>query len=87
MKQVVDTFDATYPAGGESVLPSQLGLRGIDYASIGITTNGYVAQYLTATSKVKLWEGDYDPAAVGPLTQNATADVSAESVRLKFEGN
>lgn len=76
------TFDSTYPANGEVVDLDLLGVNEVLNEAVGLTNGGYVAQYLKATNKVKLWYGDNNNAADGPLIENATTDVSAQSVTL-----
>lgn len=84
------TFDSSYPAGGEPLTASDVGLKKIIYASHGTarnaTTGALPVTYDYTNSKLIAWYGDNNNAADGPLIENATADISAYSVRLQFEG-
>jgi hypothetical protein len=72
------TMDATYPAGGEPVTKAALTPGNGSFLQAMFFPNaGYVPEYIASTQKLMVYEGDYSPAAVGPLTENATADISA----------
>jgi len=72
--------DGAYGAGGtaafedsvQTILGESVTLLGV----ISLDCGGYVPVYDRAADKLKVYEGDYNPAAVGPLTENATADLS-----------
>jgi hypothetical protein len=78
------TFDSSYPSGGEVLdIPSSdeppLSVRG------GLTNGGYYCapvKQADGTYKLKLFYGDNNNASDGPLIENATADMSAESVEV-----
>jgi hypothetical protein len=80
------TFDDSYPAGGEAVTPANFGLTKIVQIDPGISTNGYIVNFISSTSKLKVWNCDYSTATDGPLQENATTDLSAEIVRLRVVG-
>lgn len=81
------TFDATYPAGGESLTAADLGFTSDVFlvtaaAALHSTpTTALVPVYNHATNKLIALEGNYD-AADGPLQEDATADLSAFSCRI-----
>lgn len=73
--------DGAYGAGGtagfKALVEAKVGGSREILAVIGQDCGGYVPVYDKANDKLKVYEGDYDPAAVGPLKENATADLSA----------
>lgn len=71
-------MDSTYPAGGEVISGSPAG-AGYFAASFDVSTTGYVASWDAANQKIKVWYSDNNNAADGPLIENATADISAET--------
>lgn len=80
------TFDDNYPAGGEAVTAANFGLTKIVDIPPAISTNGYIVNFIVSTSKLKVWNLDYSTATDGPLQENATADLSGETVRLRVVG-
>lgn len=79
------TLDSSYPTGGESVTPAQLGLEAVDYAivnvkSVGGTVNVANASYDAATSKIKVH--DETPAEVAN-----TSDLSTLVVQIVAFGH
>ena len=78
--------DDSYPAGGtlafEATLRAVVGDSREIIAVIGQDCGGYVPVYVPSTGALKVYEGDYDPAATGPLTENATADLSGTTFNL-----
>ena len=78
--------DGAYPAGGT------VGFLALAQAKIGASRNiiavipqdcgGYMPAYDHANDKLKVYEGDYSPAAVGPFVENVTADLSAVTFNL-----
>ncbi|WP_457556326.1 hypothetical protein [Candidatus Pyrohabitans sp.] len=61
-------FDTSYPAGGEPLTASDLGLTKIDHISIE-PKSGYIFEYDYANSKVKAYYADYAAASAGPLIE------------------
>ena len=79
------TFDSTYPAGGEVLDPAGFGLTRLDEVTpLGPSTNGYVASWFPTTKKLKLHQGG--TAVSTPQAENTTANVSAETVRVRAVG-
>lgn len=76
------TGPASYATGGEAFTAATVGLSRLDYLIVsGVSEGGYAAAYDPSAGKVKWFEGDYDPAAAGPLTEVAAlTDLDAESV-------
>lgn len=72
--------DGAYGAGGtagfQALVRTLLGQNVEVMGVIGQDCGGYIPIYDKANDKLKVYEGDYDPAAVGPLTENATANLS-----------
>lgn len=80
--------DGAYPTGGtaafQTSVRSALGVGNVDIvAVIPIDCGGYVPAWDNATGKLKVYYGDYDPAAAGPLVEvpNAT-DLSAVTFKV-----
>lgn len=48
------TFDATYDAGGETLTPSDYGMKVIDFVMVLAVSGGLVGQWDRANSKMKL---------------------------------
>lgn len=71
------TFDNSYPTGGESLTPRELGLNVIDFMEIE-STGGYMFQYDHANQKIKV----FTPAAE---VANAT-DLHTLVTRIKATG-
>lgn len=72
-------LDSTYPSGGEAV--DVTGDVGYFFATFdGPSVGGYVPKWDRASQKIKLFYGDNNNAADGPLIENATTDLSAEIV-------
>ena len=77
------TFDASYPTGGEVLLPATIGLNYVEYADTDVisATGGLVnvanAKYDKANSKVLLY--DETPAEVANLADVATTVVRVEA--------
>lgn len=80
------TFDSSYPAGGESLTPTQLGMTVVQKSFPSLSTNNYVCKYNRSTSKLQALDGDYSTSTDGPLQETATTDLSAETVRMCFLG-
>jgi hypothetical protein len=74
------TGDASYATGGYAVVPNQFGFTRIS-AVIPVGTNtGYVPVWDATNSKLKVFYGDNNNAADGPLIEvPATTDLSAVS--------
>lgn len=71
-------MDSTYPSGGEAI--DAVGDLGYFYATFdGPSTTGYIAKWDKANQKIKVFYGDNNNAADGPLIENATTDLSAET--------
>lgn len=78
MEQVTILMDATYPAGGEAIdATGDVGYVAMWFT--GPSTTGYVGKWDIANQKIKVFYGDNNNAADGPLIENATADLSAET--------
>ena len=66
-------WDATYPSGGEVI-----SISGCERAEfVWAAGSGYVGEWDQNDQKLKLYYGDNNNAADGPLIENATADISA----------
>lgn len=88
-ERIVDvTLDNSYPTGGYSlpVTNAALALRNaIHDIRPGVSTNGYVVNYIPSTGKLKVFR--IGGSLTAPLTEVANAvDLSAETVRLRVTG-
>jgi hypothetical protein len=88
--QIVDvTFDSSYSAGGESILPSEVGLKKIYGAVIlGVkdtTSAGYHIVWDYDSNKLIAMIGDSDGVADGPFVE-ASGNLTTVTVRVKFFG-
>lgn len=90
---VTVTFDSSYPTGGESFTPANVGLAQIDYVGISpdaAVLPGYVVQY-DYTDEVLIVFGveqDADAATTDQLDEeDDTTDLSTLVVRLLVIGN
>lgn len=78
LDQVTVLMDSTYPAGGEAIdAVGDVGYFALWFT--GPSTTGYVGKWDAANQKVKVFYGDNNNAADGPLIENATTDLSAET--------
>jgi hypothetical protein len=80
------TFDASYPTGGESLTPADLGLAQIDILLVSVVSEGVhagaVVQYDYTAKKLKVFVEEA-VAAGGVLLEIANAtDLSALKVRV-----
>jgi hypothetical protein len=64
------TFDSSYATGGEAVTPEQMGLTVVDMV-IATNSGGYAFEYDYANEKLKVFVGNNDGAADGPLVEAA----------------
>lgn len=84
-------LDVAYAAGGYADFQATVrtALEKPGFTLLGVFPNeaaGYVPVYDRVNDKLKIYEGDYNPAGVGPLTDNATADLSAVDIELVVIG-
>jgi hypothetical protein len=70
-------FDNSYPTGGETLTPQQMGLSNVE-AVIPLNTKGYMMEYDAANKKLMAYYGDNNNANDGPMVEVAdTTDLSA----------
>ena len=81
-------LDSAYATGGEALTPAQVGLVRIETLQVVECYQGYVFAYDRANQKLKVFYGDNNNAADGPLIEvpNGT-DLSAVSGRLIARGH
>lgn len=81
-------FDSSYPTGGEALSKSTIGLGDRLDSIVFEPAGGYVPVYDYTNEKVKMFMGDNNNAADGPLIEVAdTTDLSAlTAVRFRAEG-
>ena len=72
---VAVTWDATYPAGGELVTPSNFGLSRLDYL-VALDAAGFIVQYIASTGAIKAFYFDYNAAADGLAIEVAVGDTA-----------
>lgn len=83
-------FDTSYPAGGESLVPTDVGVTKFFHVSDGIAqksdeTLAYTVSYDYTGQTLVAYEGDYDNAGDNPLIQvDDTDNLSGYSVRLRI---
>lgn len=80
-------FDSSYPTGGESVTPAQLGLSAVHVANATISVpddaiGTTAAKYVVSTGKIMVYDDDDTPAEVA-----STADLAGLTVRLQAFGH
>lgn len=69
-------FDSSYPTGGESLTPGNVGLVGIDFCVI-TAKSGYVFEYDYTNQKLMAYWPDYNETTAGVLVEVAnTTDLS-----------
>ncbi len=69
-------FDSSYPTGGESLLPADVGFQTFDLV-LAEPSAGYTFEYDHATSKLLARRGDNDNAGDAPSVEVAnTVDLS-----------
>lgn len=79
------TFDNSYPTGGESLTPADLGLNHIE--AIIAEGGAYNFGYDYTNEKLKAFYGNNDAASDGPLVEVANAtDLSSVSTRIVVIG-
>lgn len=85
MRMIIATvdFDSSYPTGGESLTPTDLGLNNIEFI-MAEPNSGYVFQYDHTSQKLKAYYGNYDQSSDGALTEvaNTTNLSSVTGVRV-----
>lgn len=65
-----------YVANGVAITPASMGLVRMDMLEIlGASDLGYVGQFIPASNKIKVWQGNNDGASDGPLVEAGTVDV------------
>lgn len=70
-------MDSTYPSGGEAIDATGDGYFYVTFD--GPSTTGYIGKWDKANQKLKVFYSDNNNAADGPLIENATTDLSAET--------
>lgn len=65
--KVTIAFDSSYPSGGESLTPADLGLKTIDHITIH-STSGLVFEYDYTNKKVKAYSQGVTVGAAGAAT-------------------
>ncbi len=81
----------TYPAGGIPLLKGNLGcpneVRSLDLFSPD-SSNGFVYKYDLANNKIRIYQGDNDAVADGPLIElvAATATLAAATLSANVKG-
>lgn len=84
------TFDSSYPTGGESFVPADVGLAEFDIVLVSPDSNaagGHVVQYDYTAKKFKVFVEEA-VAAGGPLLEIANAtDLSTLVIRVLAIGN
>lgn len=76
--------DSSYPTGGESLTPADLGLSTIKFLAASANA-GYVPEYDYTNQKLKLYYGDNNNASDGPLIEVPnTTDLSATVTGIKI---
>src|SRR5687768_10018356 len=80
-------FDSSYPTGGESLTPGDLGLGSIDFL-IASPTSGYTFQYDYTNKTLLAYQGDNANAAAAPSVQvpNTTNLSAVTNVRILAAG-
>lgn len=88
---IVDiTFDSSYPTGGESVTPQQVGLEVIQ-SFICEPNGGYIFEYVRSTKKLKAFvpvnavAGDGVSGANNTLMKSATGTVEVAGTGTAFQ--
>lgn len=69
------TWDATYPAGGESVTAADFGLSRLDYL-VALDAAGFQCQYIASTGKIKCFYYDYNAVGDGLAIEIAVGDTA-----------
>lgn len=83
----------SYTTGGDSLTATQLGLRGVQHATVTVktgTAGGYVGEYDITNSKLVVYR-QKDPAAAGGADialpeVGSTTDLSAVTFRIRAVG-
>jgi hypothetical protein len=83
------SLDASYPTGGYSLTPTQLGVGLSVRWVMAAPKNGYFFEYDYANSKLKVFQGDNANAAAAPGIEvaNTTSLVAVTGVRVLAYGN
>ena len=80
------TFDNSYPTGGESLTPRELGLNVIDFMEIE-SVGGYMFQYDHANQKIKVFTPTTGGASASAAEEVANAtDLHTLVTRIKATG-
>lgn len=85
VRLVTVTFDSSYPTGGESFVPADVGLAEFTFVSASVDADGYVVNYDYTNEKFVVFgvEQDADAATTEPLDEeDDTADLSGLVVRV-----
>ena len=78
----------TYPAGGVPVTKGKLGLPNVVESLVFVdpaSANGFVYKYDLANNKVRIYQGDNDAVADGPLVELVAATATPAAATLKVE--
>ena len=76
-------LDNAYPTGGYAVTPALFGHRNaITSVDTTISTGGFLAVYVPSTLKIKFFK----VGSAGALTECATTDLNADTIRLHVTG-
>lgn len=88
VQKIVDIlWDNAYPAGGESLTASDLGLRGVlAVKAVGVTSNGYVVDYDYTNSKLRAWENNTDGADAAMQDDSTANSLNTITSRLLVIG-
>lgn len=82
----------TYPAGGVPLDLGQLGFRN-EILSMNLSdaanANGFVYKFDSGNNKIRIYQGDYDLGADGPLLElvGGAATPAAATLRVEAVGN
>jgi hypothetical protein len=81
------TLDSSYPTGGYTITPNQLGLGAIDFVLVADRL-GYTFDWDYANNKLLVYQGDNTNAAAAPGIQvaNATNLSAVTNVRVRATG-
>lgn len=78
------TCDNAYPAGGYPTTAADYELLTLDNVDIGMSNGGFVANFDSAASKLKIFK---NAAGAGALAEIAATDVNGQVFRVEAVGN
>lgn len=80
------TFDASYPAGGEALAASLVGLNVIDHIQFNQGEDGYIFEWDKTNGKVIVYSPQLEVGSAGAIGSNMEMGLSVDTDAATLEG-